>query len=268
MINIIIYSKNRACQLELLLRSFNHCFADFKSSNISVIYKYTDDNYKLGYDIVKNKYNISFIQESNNIKSDTLKLILPANQYTMFLVDDIFFKDKFSLYDYEFMLFNNNIDILSLSLRLHPNINFCYPTNKPTPQPTMIQNIWNWKGSLGDFGYPMSLDGNIYRTPTIYNMIEKINFNSPNELEGVLNNLQIDANLMMCYEISKLINNPCNIVQNVIPNRFNKTNCISTEYFNLMFLDSYIIDLNPLLNIKTNSCHSELPYTFIKNTNY
>ena len=73
MLNIVCYSKNRACQLELLLRSMNKFWKH--NHQINVLYTYTDDEYEKGYDILIDEYkNINFVLEKN-FKKDTLFLI-------------------------------------------------------------------------------------------------------------------------------------------------------------------------------------------------
>ena len=48
-INIIVFSKDRACQLDLHLRSLAANFKEFQENEISVVYDFSDLEYIEGY---------------------------------------------------------------------------------------------------------------------------------------------------------------------------------------------------------------------------
>lgn len=246
--NIIIFSKDRACQLDLLIRSMKK---NWINTNIKVLYTFSDSLYQKGYEQLITKYpNISFIKEKN-FRSDLLGLVDTQDKWTVFLVDDIVFKNTFS--------FNNKLpdDVLCLSLRLHPYLTYCYAAN--IPMKPIGKTEWNWKGLSGDYGYPMSLDGHIFRTEDIYPLLKTLPYKNPNSLETILAVCPINRPKMMCLEKSIIINNPCNKVQTNNPNRFGN---ISAEFLNEKYLKGYVIDLDPFQGIEMESCHKELPITF------
>ena len=74
--NIIVFSKDRAMQLELFIRSFNKYVKDFDKYIINIIYTYSNDNFKLGYDklIGMNYPNVNYIKETN-FRSDLIRMI-------------------------------------------------------------------------------------------------------------------------------------------------------------------------------------------------
>ena len=52
-----------------------------------------------------------------------------------------------------------------------------------TPPPA---TTWHWMGMEGDWGYPMSLDGHIFRTAEIAPLLEHLDYRNPNVLEAAL----------------------------------------------------------------------------------
>lgn len=143
--NIIIFSKNRACQLDLLLRSVSVPF-----DTIRVIYTADTPGFRFGYAICRKEHDVNFIREEN-LKQDTLNAI--KGGLNCFLVDDdVFYRKLEKLPEIE----SKQV----YSLRLHDKI------------------------SRKHFDYKHSLDGNIYREEDIRPIIESIDFNNPNELEA------------------------------------------------------------------------------------
>ena len=99
-INIIVFSKDRACQLELFLRSMKFYFKEFDQHIINVLYTYSNDKFKSGYDklfTIHNDSNINYIKETQNFKNHILFLLDQDKAYTIFFVDDIVFKNDGSV---------------------------------------------------------------------------------------------------------------------------------------------------------------------------
>ena len=262
MFNIIIFSKDRACQLDLLLRSFRDYFRGDMDDNIRVLYTYSDDKYKEGYDILMgHKYGVPMIlEESSNFKRDTEALIMPELPYTLFLVDDDVLKSEFQSDCKEMQIFACDPDILCLSLRLYKGINYCYTIPCDSPAPALsVDNTWEWKGQLGDWGYPMSLDGHIFRTSEILPLIKSLGYSSPNTLEGTLANNPLPQSKMICLDQSVVLNNPCNKVQ--IDNG-NHCGHIPASFLNTMYLRNQYISLNNLRGIQNRAPHQEVEILF------
>src|SRR3989344_6927504 len=102
-ISTIIFSKNRACQLELLLRSLN--------MPATVIYTY-DQDFKTGYDKLIGMYpEVEFVWETDFKK----QVIENLGEYTLFLVDDDVMIAPFEESCPEFEEFKKNQGIICLS---------------------------------------------------------------------------------------------------------------------------------------------------------
>lgn len=269
MVNVIIFTKDRPAQLDLLLRS---------------IRRFVDGAYKLNV-IIGSSFNIAWQRESQyNLHSkvdffqqygDDFKQCLlysiDYSKYTMFLTDDCVFVRDVDLHYVQLPK-----TYACLSLRLGANISYDYPLGKQINAPDgifakhggisgWIEDLstkeWCWKNQDGYWGYPMSLDGHIFRTSDIAPLLERLQYDSPNSLETVLSRNPIDKPFMQAYELPSIINLAMNRVQNTHPNRCGN---VSAEYLNEQYINGKRIALDPIVEMaKTaNSCHVEYQPTF------
>ena len=263
MINITVFSKNRAAQLELFIRSFNKYVFNAENYMINVIYQFTDDQYRMGYEKLFGMMysNVTYVKESN-FKQNVIDTIDLNKKYTVFFVDDNIFKNPFNFYDEQMGIFDNDDEILCRSLRLHTKLTICYPEGNRHIKPPVFSdnNIFYWKGEQGDYGYPMSLDGHIFRTKQIYPYIIKPYYVNPNTMEGSWASRPMNLPKMICYDNSIIVNNPCNKVQTVNGNIHGN---VSITDLNNKFLDGKLISLNNIDGIENSSCHQEIEMIYI-----
>lgn len=272
-INVIFYSKNRAMQLEACMRSLRNHFKEYDLAHKTVIFAATDKSYVTGYKkLIEDYPEVSFVPESN-FKAQTVAAIHPSNLHTMFVMDDILFKNDFSLGDNTFKAMNSyGTYVLAVSLRLHKGITYCYAIDKSTQLPAFIRDVpnefclWSWPGKQGDFGYAYSLDANLFFTDHIRNAILNIDFSNPNTLEANLNTKfgqGVVPHYMICYgDKAKMINVPANRVQNTFQNRHEQS--YSEKDLNDRFLAGERISLNNVTNIDNNAVHYPLAFEFFK----
>ena len=149
-------------QLDLCLRSLKKHFKEYSSSsNVSVIYSSSTEEFEKGYEVTRKDHghDVKFIKQGT-FRIDTLKEMndnAEHNPYTMFLVDDIVFKDDFSLNDAIFKdcLYGNE-QMLAISLRLHRGASYCYAINNNMRLPNLTRNVpgeylvWKYRGCDGD----------------------------------------------------------------------------------------------------------------------
>lgn len=265
--NIIIFSKDRAAQLDMLLRSMKTFFPEWhKYRDIHVLYTYSNEAFGAGYvRTITTHPEIHYVYETPGMfKMETLSLIDKKRQFTMFFVDDNVFKNKFSLDCEEVREFAIREDIGCVSLRLCPRINFCYTMNIPMTVPKFIterRHIWKWhEASPGDWSYPMSLDGHLFKTDEILPLLMVLNYSNPNTLEGNLANSPFNIPHMICFDDSKIFNVPANKVQDVNNNRHGN---ISAMEINEKFITGGRLSLDKLLknplSINNTSCHQDVP---------
>lgn len=264
MFNIVIYSKDRACQLDLLLRSIETNFENWENQNLTVIYKATFTDYRVGYDICRWEHrNFMFVdEEKEEFKRATMRCLNPKNLFTLWFMDDNVMLRRFSKEDAHFQRFARDPNILCLSLRMHPGVTSCYTENKPTPPPQISpEGIWDWTTNRhnGDWSYPMALDGHIFRTNTIAPLVNNLPYSNPNTMEGALAQHPIPIPQMICYPEPRIINIPANKVQTVNNNRAGN---VDTLLLNRLYLLGKRIDLNMFQGMVKPSVHSEVPYKF------
>lgn len=256
-LNIVVFSKDRAMQLDLFIRSFNRFVARSDRCTVQVIYTYSNETFRHGYErlIARSAPNIRFHLEGD-FKADVLRCVDPACPHTVFFVDDNVFKRPFDFHDGQMDLFNRSPDTLCRSLRLHPRLTYCHPMQKDlTPPEFMDQNVFSWKEQDGDYGYPMSLDGHIFRTGQIREMLERFDYANPNTLESLLAKSPLSAPKMVCYDDSVILNIPMNRVQNVFDNVHGAVDAVG---LNEQFLSGKMLDLEKLCGFQNTSCHQEI----------
>jgi hypothetical protein len=243
-------------------------FKEFSEHKINILYTYSDDRFKAGYDKLFKIHadkNINYIRELQDFKKHVLLLLDTNNSYTVFFVDDIVFKNPFTLNCVQFKLFTMSASILALSLRLHPNLTYCYSARVDMVPPHFESNFsFKWQGETGDYNYPMSLDGHFFRTREIAAITKILSFKNPNSYESLLAGYPLNRPKMICFPESIIVNNPVNKVQN-FNNNFHGS--VTASFLNDKFLDGYVIDLEDFKGYKNISCHEEIKIKFIKEIN-
>jgi GT2 family glycosyltransferase len=125
-----------------------------------------------------------------------------------------------------------------------------------TPPPA---TTWHWQGMEGDWGYPMSLDGHIFRTAQIAPLLERLPYRNPNELEAVLADAPLALAKVTCFDVARIVNVPDNRVQDTAPNRHGGG---SAARFTPALLAGRRLDLEPFVGLAVPSVHHEMPLRF------
>lgn len=233
----LIFSKNRGCQLELLLRSLRF---KLKHNNLSVIYTY-DPEYKAAYDKVMKLYpDIKFILEKD-FRRQVIDNI--TDKYLLFLTDDEVMIDTFSEDCPEFVKFSENEDIVCLNLRMGQNYDYDFLKDKKVPIPEFDQGMWKWQDYRHDWGYPWSVGSHIFRKKDILPILETIEFTGPHMLERNMRG-KFHKPLMIGFKKAKTVHIPVNRVANNIQ-RSGKY--ISASILNDKFMAGLFIDLKPII---------------------
>jgi hypothetical protein len=276
MLNVVVFSKDRACQLEALLRSFLR-FAPKDFGHLTVVWTASTEEFRKGYQIVNSGYkaaNLRFMEENHDrftFKHCVNSCIDPELPLTMFLVDDILFKDSFDFQD-EALKAVYEPGVICVSLRLWEGTNFCYPTQQKIQPPLCkVENNkleFLWKDAEGDWGYPMSIDGHVFKTDFAKKFVNILEYNNPNSFEGMMAhaaNLGFFNHLpkMVSYKSgSKLLNIPANRVQDTARNRHG--NLFTAEEMNQEFLSGRRIDIEPFVAYPNSAPHIELPIKLLE----
>jgi hypothetical protein len=273
LLNVIIFSKDRAMQLHLLLESIllNFNVEDYK---LNILYKASNDEYNRGYNMIRDLYPQFLYKREENFKSDLMSFF-NNSEYTVFLTDDdIIYKSlrltKDELYNI-FMLTEANC----FSLRLGLNTVNCYTMQRLNKlenfnkhsffhDTDLIEPVISWKVKDGtnDYAYPMSVDGHIFKTEYIKNLCEVLEYTNPNLFEAFLSNFGKPEMIMASYKNNKLVNSPINRVQDTFQNLSGMKYRYSSEDLNEMYLDGLILNFEKMNFNEITGCHQEIQPIF------
>ena len=259
-INCLVYSKDRACQLDAFLRSMKSYWKSWQEeAKVSVIWTYQDAKYLAGYNRLFHEHSdISFISQKDKdfkqVVTGSIDQFLP---YTVQFVDDIIFINPFTLNCSEFEAFSKEEETTCLSLRMHPKIIYCYMLDIWTTPPKMDSGKWAWKNLPGDWGYPHSADGHIFRSKDTQACFFDSQYSNPNELEDRMLKTITYRPYARCFEKAKIINIPSNSVGK---NIYNRRGDISAEFLNDQYLNGRKINIEAFSGRNFNGVHHEEDY--------
>lgn len=266
---IVVFSKNRAMQLDLLLRSLY--LHNKEQHNVTIIYTTTDEKHENSYALLKQDFpRISFIKQTN-FKQDLLQA-LENEEYVLFLVDDCVFIRDFSL-DKIVGVFKQRAEYIGFSLRLGLNTTYRYPFYGKQTVP-VYETIWeeymcfNWTTAGGDFAYPLELSSSLYRVSDTLALFTNRDYNNPNELETIISEsadtFRTTYPPLLLSGITSIAF--CNMLNKV--NQGNMNRCGGVAEYSIDALlekyeNGYRINLNPFVGFVPEGCHQEVSLDFI-----
>jgi len=265
-LTVVIFSKDRACQLHLCLTSLIEKFDALMYINVQ--YTSSNDEYEKGYmDCAKIFDSVDFIRE-NDFQSMCKNILETVNTpYILFLVDDDVFINAIT--EKEYCEMTNILDITDNihcgSIRMNKTVNKCYPANnKDMEIPILLEygNLFNWnwteaKDQHTCWGYPMSMTAHIYKSNEIIPLIQKGKFNNVNSLEAFINaNRFRNKHYMVSFKDSKVFNVQNNFVQG---NRVNE-HSYTIEWLNEQYMNNKTISTKNIYGLKRNACHGTIEY--------
>lgn len=279
MISSITFSKDRACQLKLhleFLKINGGNLFDINNNYKFVLYASSNDDFGKGYNKLKKeddtrtgfRYDCGIFRERflTLLDNDDFKYLC------LFTDDDILYRKLNTNEEDIDRVFFAYPNLLTLSLRLGNNTIIQDPyNNTPTTFPTSsIQylniNLWDWTqvSPSQNFGYPLSVDGHIFRRSDLVDIVKKADFYNPNSLESSwFKYIPKDKNLMACLQQSSIINTPINRVQNTCENTAGKFYGYSPEFLNEEFLKGKSLDFASIDFSNIKGCHQELEMKLI-----
>ncbi len=267
MIQAVIFSKDRACQLDLLLRSIRMFWKGYDSSKITIIYAYSSEKFGSGYTRLMSLYpEFNFVKEKHILSNMLLSIKIDV-PYTTFFVDDDIFTNEWNINNNDTVWnnFANFQNFVCLSLRLGRNISKNYESGDiPVPINIFTKSpcSWKWQEAHSDFAYPGSVDGHIFKTMELVYMLRGIDHCcniEPVLMRQISENKSIREKLMICYDKSKIVNVPNNMIQTIHNNKHMNG---SIEKLNELYVSGKHISLEPFININNDSCHYPMEYCF------
>ncbi len=267
-LSCLLFSRDRAMQLEGLLRSMEtHC-DPFPA--VKILCKATDPRHRQSYDEVLRAYRHLpvTLQAEVDFREDLRLLIRSiATKRMFFLVDDIIFirPCNFSRLD----PLDRSTTIFSM--RLGRNLSRCgiqdrqqdLPPLKPCPGAPEVYR-WIWNEGQFDWGYPLSVDGNIFATAEVEAMADTLDYRSPNTLELSMQTLRNQFAGMQgaCFELSCIVNVPANRVQNDVQNPCGDS---SAREMLEKWQQGYRIAVERTYGMLNTSVHEDVILEYVKN---
>lgn len=241
--NVVIFSKDRAMQLDLLLQSMKRFAPVLLEAVPKIIYTHSSTEFARGYMLLETTWQnqVSWIFESD-IQKQFLEAVNPAAKYTSCLVDDdVFFRPLPKLPE-----LNPGEAYVP---RLGKNCTYCYNADK-------LQK----EGEL-DFDCTVSVDGHVYLTKEFRQLIEMVQLDSgapPGRFEEQASGLKKFK--LLYAEHSCLVNIVANRVQERYRNR-----CAggSPEDLNKRFLNGYRLDLDAIDFSNVIGVHQDIELKFV-----
>ncbi len=250
MINLIIFSRDRAMQLDGLLKSIRQNCNVF--DNINVLYKTTSPDHKKAYDILMDKQRKCNFVEETKFRINTYYLLNRHYDKTCFLVDDCIAYRKIKEIEKLWLKKISKRNII-FSLRLGLN-----QRNAPG-----IVGKFDWSKEKGDFNYPLSVDGHIFKTGYIANLIKEFDFINPNKLEVGLQKFKKSAPpFMACLNESMIVSIPVNRVSDTSGCSAGEKHNYPIEYLNKLFLKGKRLDYDNMDFSNIRGCHREIKFEF------
>lgn len=260
-LHIVIFSKDRACQLHSLLESIRDNLR-VPVRAIRVLYRCSTRDFERGYERLMSHEvagDVSWRREQD-FAADLIEMLgeLDDRSLVMFLVDD----------DTVFRPFKNAEVLTALSPRhLFVSLRCSRSYEKDIP-PRFIRTTpyleWKWnyhRRKPVSWNYPFSLDGNVFRVSIIRRIVAGVEFSAPNSLEARMHTYRHKwwikrIGRALAPLAPAVVNNPLNRVQ-VEGQTWHRN--VSPERLNSMYLDGYSIDNRVLYRAELEATHSALP---------
>lgn len=270
---VVIFSKDRPAQLDLLLRSWSEQAPEWPRFAVSVLYKSTAPEYDRGYDIVRRTFPMVFFQPEDHartFKGHVLALIeREERELFHFLADELVFIRGYSTEDEPFQKLRRRPDIAAVSLRISPRVDFAQPIDLKTPPPPLHDYVWTWRSrplwleriarvfgvhsARGDWRLQINVDGNVMRYPQIRAHFRTLpEIRGLNHLETVFVENPLPQPYLVCYPESRLVNLALNRVD---PHSNYPYAGHTAADFNRRFLAGERLSYRSLVGLNHNACH-------------
>jgi hypothetical protein len=262
---------------------------DAASAQVAVLYRATSARHKSQYLELAERLGsrVRFLEEVDFRKQVIEILVNPAPSvadpflqpasgdsmdHCLFLVDDSIFVRSVLLDNVQSAL-RACPDALGFSLRLGRNTTQCYSLNRPQALPrfTMLGNgvlKFRWRGSEGDFGYPLEISSSVYGLGMVRDLIRGLQFSSPSSLESQMalwaRRFPGRQTSLLCCEQSVAFCIPLNRVQDAYQNRSGEKPRFSAEGLADLFDRGMRIDVHSLAGFVPSACHQEVEPEFVR----
>lgn len=275
----LIFSKNRACQLELLLRSLEEQVCDAGRLSLAVFYAADTPALEAGYVRVGQIHSAVTLRRQDDgrpLKAQIGELIRgEQREFFSFFVDDNVAVRPWGFSDPPFEVLRRRREVASLALRLNPQVTYCQPLDLKTPPPRLDQDLsWDWRpprnratrrlASLlglrvpwGDWAGSMFIDGYVFRHADFIEYFERLpELAYVTKIEAAMLADPIPGSRVCCYPQSRIVNT---VLNRVDPHSVYPHPGGSVEELNARFLAGDRLSYEQLKNVDNHSCHLTVP---------
>ena len=263
----IVFSFDRPLQLFALLESMQKHVKGVHQ--VSVLYRVSDQVFTKAYnDVISTFPDVVFIKQGEKPAEDFKPLLLkvlkgsPA-EYVMFAVDDMVVKDDIDCSQAMDAMQATGAEGFFFRLGKHVTYSFANDVEQGVPNGIALAGgvmAWQFSHGKGDWWYPHSVDMTLYKKSEFMPLFEKKKYVHPGKLEEKWAGKPDYNRIGLCYESSKVLNIPLNLVLKN-QNRFLKSYSVSELL--KTFKQGLKMDISPLNQMKNRSAHIEYEPTFI-----
>ncbi len=256
MCDVLIFSKDRACQLDALLRSIEENGPGY--SSVTVLYVWSD--YAQGeayWQLTRAGHAVRWLPQ-DRFSDQTRSWLERAGDVLSFLVDDQIFYGKATLAPSPGMVYQYGLN----TTRSHTMGGDSHPHVQVARDGWFT---WTWRDSTGDFAYPLSIGGNVYDKAELLEAWPD-HFDSPTSLEAQLacyaawwSRETLAAPIHSC-----LVSLPHNRVTTQATNPISSDERWTAVKLCEAYLDGQRIDYEAMDFSSVDAAHSEVPLVLSK----
>lgn len=277
MIECVVFSCDRAMQLDNLLTSINKCCPNL-FTKITILYNTTRHEFELGYQVLFTRYPKLNIVKETDFKTNVLDILKNSIcEYTCLIVDDAIFYTSLPVNAKDKIKTAFEHDVVSFILGVGENTTWSMTANISFEFPKIFSKIldmvyiYNWKNGVrkkSEFECPFMLVGNIYMTSMLYNYSKNLDFKQPNSYEIKLQMFvqqfyrdELPDNCG-CFDKSVVLHSPNNCVQREWGGGYINVN--DALELNKLYLNGYIIDYDSIEFGRVDGLHKSVNLKFSK----
>ncbi len=284
-IHFVVFSKDRACQADQLLRSMAaHVRCEYR---VHLIHLSSGDQYDKGYQqLLREHPHVEGVREDESSLDKILRGIIETAdaKYFAMLVDDDVFVRHVSLQDPPWQRWEQDARIACMSLRLAPHKTYCQPLGWRMHVPKIRGGVFDFQASkpwrkhilfellrrigvpqrklrnfFGDWKIVFSVDGNVYELTQFRKFCRKLPpFEHATQIEPLLYDFQQEWDGPLwgtLYEQERLLNLVMNNVDSQGARYPHPGH--SVEDMNAMYLAGWRLDYQRFEQQTYNACHVE-----------
>jgi hypothetical protein len=227
-------------------------------TRISILYRTTSRRHDRAYELLRSERpDARWVREAA-FREDLLDLIGDAMLTVFHTDDDVYFRTpgRFELRD----------DEVCFSLRLGLNTTYSYSLDveqRLVGAAVADDRVsWDWRSQVaGELGYPLAVNGHVFRTEEVREWIARAQYTNPNTLESALQYFNPDVRPRMAsFRHSVSVSVPANLVNETNVNRH--SGFASADELNDRFLTGERIDVSAMDFSAVRSTHQEIAFDF------